>query len=267
MIFFRFANDRSIGGPNCLSKMMLPNFSHGYQSSLKSKYHWTVVLSLDGITINPLLTGTASCRFQTVITESGVADTTAIVIWSDEKKELLIFWLSSPSRLIISFQLFQRSRLFSSGLTSLAEAPILIAREIRTVEGNNNDKRTINNENASMLIMNSFSTLIGYAFILNLAGLCRMLNVECWMLHVECLVFKYLSIIRDVQVLFWRSFWSLLLPTSYFLPTSAWSHISNSPFKSLRYVPTKRRNYPLFFYLQIVVTRQGAIGLFIPFAV
>ena len=39
MTFLRLFKEDSMDVPNCLSKVILPNFSQGYQRKRKSKYH------------------------------------------------------------------------------------------------------------------------------------------------------------------------------------------------------------------------------------
>src|SRR5688500_10175048 len=80
--FFRFASDFSIGGPNCLSKMMLLNFSQGYQRRWISKYHCNTILRLLPYQVNPPVVVRMLFCVQLVSSLSSFPGCAVMVIWS-----------------------------------------------------------------------------------------------------------------------------------------------------------------------------------------
>src|SRR5688572_25201178 len=80
--FFRFASDFSIGGPNCLSKMMLLNFSQGYQRRWISKYHCNTILRLLPSQVNPPVMVRPLFCFQVVSRVSPFTGCAVMDIWS-----------------------------------------------------------------------------------------------------------------------------------------------------------------------------------------
>src|SRR5687768_11770291 len=111
-----------MSGPYCLSNVMLPNFSQGYQRSLKSKYHCTTVILADSSNRKELSTDLSLYAHAVVISEGSV-DLTSMSSFS----------------LVSSFQSFHSAGDAIFAYTACLGALMSIALDIRTCEGINRD--------------------------------------------------------------------------------------------------------------------------------